>query len=271
MSEFLNAVQVGANVMNMRRERQERMMQLRAQAAMQALQERQISENVSLLIQRTKEIEQDTKIKEDQVRRRQSAATAVGELFEANKKKFGDPIEALGATVAPVALLDEDMGAQLALTYQRLASGKNEGKPRPLDPTQIALNQARTDAIKQGKDKSVPAAVATLEYRKELKQKINDAEESGNWDEADDLKDDLATLDRTHPDIREKARYQAIVSSLRQVEKNLADLTLKSKWPELEKQKVRLQKQLEGGPSEVQPSGSTVKRFQWTPEGMKEK
>ncbi len=114
-----------------------------------------------------------------------------------------------------------------------------------------------------------PAAVATLEYRQKLKQQITDAEAFGEFDTADSLRDDLAALDRSHPDIRERARYQSIVSSIRGIERQLGDLTMKNKWPELEAQKARLLKQLESSSAtELPTSSSTNKAFIWTPKGI---
>jgi hypothetical protein len=48
---------------------------------------------------------------------------------------------------------------------------------------------------------------------------------------------------------------------------------MKSKWPELEKRKAELQKQLEGAPvSVISPvpvqGGATNKAFIWTPKGV---
>lgn len=126
-----------------------------------------------------------------------------------------------------------------------------------------------------------PAAVATLEYRQKLKQQIADAEDAGQFDTADSLRDDLASMDRSHPDIREKARYQAITSSIRNIEHQLGDLTLKSKWPDLEKKKEQLLKELQSSPmpdgvipvpaASPAAAGSTNKSFIWTPQGIKPK
>jgi hypothetical protein len=87
---FLQGLQVGANIGNMRAARQERMMELRAQEAYRAVQERQLNNEAEMIRQRAKIYEQELKDKEDAARQEKAFSAAIQPTLQQKLKESVD-------------------------------------------------------------------------------------------------------------------------------------------------------------------------------------
>lgn len=151
-------------------------MQLRSQAAMQQLREREQAQQAMFLMKRMEEIDA-----ENAGQRRYVAAIKAGADLDAMlKDKFPDPVERMGHVVPVVALGDPKAGADLALANQRLVQAQTEGKTTPHQKAleEQAGARIRLDEKKLELDKLQEQRLSARERRLDARFKLNESEKA---------------------------------------------------------------------------------------------
>lgn len=117
MGDFIKGFTAGANI---EAQRQELALRRRAQEAQAALQERQWAQEAQMLRERS------DALAAAMAQRKQTAVDAVvaQQMFAEKVKEFGgDQGKAMQAVIPPVALMNPQLGEQLAVAYKNLQSG----------------------------------------------------------------------------------------------------------------------------------------------------
>lgn len=211
-SDFLQAVQVGANMRSMAWQQQDRMMQLQAQRSMQAVQERQLAAQAQSLLETAALHHQELLQKEDDERERQAFKAAVGDEYMKNLNATMDP-ETGEVDHNTAALMT---GTVLQKLSPKLANDFMASHAKAMAPQVRLLTNERTVQGRENVAQTNAAArlqaaqsrvgrspmLATIEGRRDLKQQILDAEDAQDFDKADSLRDDLRALDAMNPGLR---------------------------------------------------------------------
>src|SRR5512138_3847011 len=90
-SDFARDFMIGVNIGNMRAMRQERMLQLRSQEALRAIQERQSVAQAEVLMQHAAVYKQQIQAARDQQESEAAFKLAVGSTFQENLRQSTDP------------------------------------------------------------------------------------------------------------------------------------------------------------------------------------
>lgn len=148
-NDLLTGMQVGAGIGNMRVQQQERMMQLRAQMAMQAVQERQLAAQADMLIQHTALYKQQLMEHQNAQVEEQAFKMAVGKTFQDNLAQSMDP--ETGEPDVPTAMARTH--STLAAINPKLADDWADSTARMVS-AQAGLERAKASA--SGKEAFTP-------------------------------------------------------------------------------------------------------------------
>lgn len=166
---FTSGFSAGASAGHMRAMQVERMMELRAQEAQRAVQERMLNAQAAMLTQHAKYYEQQALMEQQQRIKDDALNRAIGDTYDQNLKQTGDPDQAFLATIPIAGRVDPKKAEQLSLVWENLQRAKSLGKPKPLTPEEAAAKGAETQmyrahadlyraqALAEPKDNSSPA------------------------------------------------------------------------------------------------------------------
>lgn len=134
--DFLGAMQIGASIA-------ERRMQLKAQAAMQALKEREMAQQADFITQRGKLYEQQALTEQQQRLEDMALTRASADLHKqfVDQEHLTDE-EATARTLAVMATRYPKQARNLAAAYAQVKKGQQEGQPTPADIERERHNRA---------------------------------------------------------------------------------------------------------------------------------
>lgn len=144
---FLQGAQLGANIVNQGWQRRERMMQLRAEEAMQRIRERETADRMAVMME---ELEMKRRAEQREIDLLAAGKKIHDELLEQGMSND----EAMAASIAPMSRISPETAFKLSQSYGNLKRAQMEGKPTPLDPSQVAANEARASASLAAADAS---------------------------------------------------------------------------------------------------------------------
>lgn len=169
---FLQGLQIGANIGNMRVAQQERMMQLRSQAALNAIHERQLAAQADMLAQHAQLYRAQIDKMEDAQKQKTADLAAANDLYHYHTEVGGlDPDEASRNVIGAMTFKNPDLAKEMAGTYETVQKAKTSGMPKPLDQSQIDLNKAREDASKSQAELNRSRA-ASLENNSQIEPQV---------------------------------------------------------------------------------------------------
>lgn len=147
---FLQGLQIGANIGNMRVAQQERMMQLRSQAALNAIHERQLAAQADMLAQHAQLYRAQIDKMEDAQKQKTADLAAANDLYHYHTEVGGlDPDEASRNVIGAMTFKNPDLAKEMAGTYETLQKAKTAGQPTQHQQDLLDLGKQRLDLQKQ--------------------------------------------------------------------------------------------------------------------------